>query len=191
MRGFSRRRPDVDVSVLRLANIVGPGMHTAITEYFELPVVPVVAAATPRLAFLHEDDAVASLVLATCGAGAGTTNVAGDGVITVAQAAHAAGRLTVPVPGPLVAGVSRAVRKAGLADFSSDQVAFLSYGRGLDTTRMREVLGFEPRWTTRAAFADFVRARGLHGPASPRVVTAAERRALGLVRRIDRLGRTA
>ncbi len=191
VRGFSRRRPDVDVSVLRLANVVGPGMHTAITDYFELPVVPVVAGRDPRFALLHEDDAVASLVQATCGPCTGTTNVAGDGVITVAQAAHAAGRITVPVPGPLVAGVSRAVRRAGLADFSSDQVAFLSYGRGLDTTRMREVLGFEPRWTTRAAFADFVRTRGLHGPVSPGVVSGAERRALGLVRRIDRLGRAA
>ena len=32
---------------------------------------------------------------------------------------------------------------------------YLAYGRGLDTTRMREVLGFDPLYTTRAAFLDF------------------------------------
>ena len=31
----------------------------------------------------------------------------------------------------------------------------LAYGRGIDTTRMREVLGFEPAYTTREAFEDF------------------------------------
>ena len=34
VRGFSRRRPDVDVAVLRFANAVGPGMRTALTDYF-------------------------------------------------------------------------------------------------------------------------------------------------------------
>lgn len=32
---------------------------------------------------------------------------------------------------------------------------YLAFGRGLDTTRMREALGFEPLYSTRAAFLDF------------------------------------
>ena len=31
----------------------------------------------------------------------------------------------------------------------------LTYGRGVDTTRMREMLGFTPAFTTAEAFADF------------------------------------
>ncbi len=31
----------------------------------------------------------------------------------------------------------------------------ITYGRGLDTTRMRRGLGFEPAYTTAEAFADF------------------------------------
>ena len=42
-----------------------------------------------------------------------------------------------------------------MADFSPEQVAFLTFGRGLDTTRMRTVLGFEPKYSTADAFADF------------------------------------
>ena len=37
VRGFSRRRPDVEITMLRLANVVGPSIHTAITDYFSLP----------------------------------------------------------------------------------------------------------------------------------------------------------
>ena len=41
VRGFSRRRPDVEISMLRFANIIGRGIRTSLTDYFALPVVPV------------------------------------------------------------------------------------------------------------------------------------------------------
>ena len=40
------------------------------------------------------------------------------------------------------------------------EIQFLAYGRGLDTRRMREVLGFEPAYTTRAAFQDYAQGVG-------------------------------
>jgi UDP-glucose 4-epimerase len=49
------------------------------------------------------------------------------------------------------------MRQARLSDFSPEQLGFLTYGRGVDTTRMRTVLGFEPSFTTAEAFADFCR----------------------------------
>ena len=85
----------------------------------------------------------------------GNINIAGDGVITVMQAAAMAGRPIFPVPLPRPASSAASSSAAGLADFSHDQMQFLAFGRGLDTTRMREVLGFEPLYTTRAAFQDF------------------------------------
>ncbi len=47
------------------------------------------------------------------------------------------------------------LRSARLADFSPEQIGFLTFGRGVDTTRMRSELGFHPRFTTEQAFADF------------------------------------
>jgi UDP-glucose 4-epimerase len=175
VRGFSRRRPDVDVAVLRLANFIGPGVHTALTDYFELPVVPTVLGFDPRLQFVHEDDGLEALRLATVRPASGLINVAGDGVITLHQAIGMTGRATVPVPAPLVPVVGRAVRTTGLADFTPDQIAFLSYGRGLDTSRMRSELGLAPRYTTRQAFADYVAGRRLSGPLSGQVLGRAER----------------
>src|SRR5205823_12221573 len=40
VRGFGRRRPDAGVTVLRFANLIGPGMDTPMTAYLELPAVP-------------------------------------------------------------------------------------------------------------------------------------------------------
>ncbi|MBT0767738.1 NAD-dependent epimerase/dehydratase family protein [Kineosporia sp. J2-2] len=182
VRGFSRRRPGVEVVTLRLANVIGPGIRTSMTDYFSLPVVPSVLGFDPRLQFLHEDDAVEAMRLATLGEAGGVINVAGDGVIGLGQAARFAGRPTVGVP-PRLAGLMGSVyHRGGLADFSADQIRYLRFGRCLDTTRMREHLGLDPAYSTRTAFQDFVRTRGLRGPFSPEVVNAVEQQLVARLR---------
>ena len=42
VRGFARRRPDVQVTTLRFANYFGPGVRTPMATYFSLPAVPTV-----------------------------------------------------------------------------------------------------------------------------------------------------
>jgi UDP-glucose 4-epimerase len=59
---------------------------------------------------------------------------------------------------------------------------FLAYGRVVDTTRMRDVLGFTPRYSTREAFDDFVTRQGLSGPLSADNVQAVERTLLDVVK---------
>jgi UDP-glucose 4-epimerase len=154
VRGFSRRRPDTEISLLRFANIIGPGIKTALTDYFSLLVLPAPFGYDARMQFVHEDDAIDAMLLAVAGPSVQIVNIAGDGVLTVSQAAALVGRPVVPVPFK-IAHLSGLVRRAGLADFSTDQLSFLSFGRGVDTTRMRTVMGFHPRYTTREAFADF------------------------------------
>jgi UDP-glucose 4-epimerase len=154
-RGFARRRPDVAVTTLRIANVIGPQMTTAMSGYFRLPVIPTVLGFNPRLQFVHEQDALDVLEHATVAEIKGTYNVAGDGVLTLSQAVRRLGRPSLPLPGFAVPAFGSAIRQTRVADFSPEQVAFLTFGRGLDTTRMRQMLGFEPKYTTASAFADF------------------------------------
>ena len=155
VRGFSRRRPDVEITMLRFANVIGPQIRTAITDYFALPVVPVPLGYDARVQFVHEHDAVEALVQATTGPSVGIVNVAADGFVTLLQCLAVVRRPIVPVPMMTAGIVGNIVKRSGLADFSPDQVAFLAFGRGLDTTRMRTVFAFEPGYTTREAFEDF------------------------------------
>jgi len=53
-------------------------------------------------------------------------------------------------------------------------VRFLTYGRGVDTTRMRTVFGFTPQHTTPETFDAFVRARKLNRVLPPERVEAME-----------------
>ncbi|NLJ53245.1 MAG: NAD-dependent epimerase/dehydratase family protein [Intrasporangiaceae bacterium] len=158
VRGFSRRRPDTAIHLIRFANCIGPSIRTSLTDYFTLPVVPTPLGFDARLQFLHEDDLVRAMVESTVGDHEGIVNVAGDGVITLAQAVALVGRPSVPVVAQAAGMIGGMFKRFGLADFSPDQMSLLSYGRGVDTTRMREAFGFEPEFTTREAFETFAAA---------------------------------
>ncbi|HEU4945999.1 MAG TPA: NAD-dependent epimerase/dehydratase family protein [Kribbella sp.] len=155
VRGFARRRPDVCVTTLRMANWIGPQTDSPITRYFAMPVIPTVLGFDARLQFLHESDGVAAIHHAGVHDLPGTFNLAGDGILALSQAIRRLGRPTLRLPSFTAAGVASLVRRARLADFSPDQLTFLTYGRAVDTTRMRTEFGFEPQYTTAAAFDDF------------------------------------
>jgi UDP-glucose 4-epimerase len=174
VRGFTRRRPDVPTTTLRFANAMGPGVRTPLTQYFTLPVVPTVLGFDPRLQFTHEEDILEALRLATVGDATGVINIAGDEVLMLSQVLRRLGRPTMPVPPFAVGPMGQLFRATKLADFTPEQVAFLTYGRGVDTTRMREDLKFEPRYSTSQAFESFA-ASIEAGPLSPDRIRAAER----------------
>lgn len=155
VRGFARRRPDVAVTMIRAANVIGPHVSSPMTSYFRLPVVPRVLGFDPRLQFLHEDDLLAVLKHAVNAGTPGTFNVAGPGMLMLSQAVRRLGKPSVALPAVAVGRLGSTLRRARMADFSPEQIGFLTYGRGVDTTRMRTELGFEPRFTTASAFADF------------------------------------
>lgn len=155
VRGFARRRPDVRVTTLRTANALGPGLNTPTAAYFRLPVIPTVLGFDPRMQFINDNDLLDAIQHATLGNVPGTFNIAGAGVLMLSQAIRRLGRPALPMPGFAIATFASAMRSARVADFSREQIAFLAYGRGVDTTRMREVLGFQPARTTEATFAAF------------------------------------
>jgi UDP-glucose 4-epimerase len=169
VRSFGRRRPDVAVTMLRAANVIGPHVTSPITSYFRLPVIPRVVGFDPRLQFLHEEDLLAVLRHAALAGTPGTFNVAGDGILMLSQAIRRLRKPSVAMPGAAVGSLGSVLRRARMADFSPEQLTFLTYGRGVDTTRMRAELGFEPRFTTASAFADFGVSLGvpLRVPAEP------------------------
>src|SRR5947207_5783914 len=121
-RDFRRRRPDVDVTLLRFANFIGPDIETTLTRYFSLPVIPTAMGFDPRIQLIHENDAVEALHRAVSQAHPGIYNVAGDGCVYLSQAVRMLGRPPLPLLLPLVAPVASAVRRAGLVDFSTDQL---------------------------------------------------------------------
>ncbi|EWC63414.1 UDP-glucose 4-epimerase [Actinokineospora spheciospongiae] len=178
VRGFARRRPDVEVTLVRLTNLIGPRVDTVLTRYFALPVVPTVLGYDARIQLLHSEDALAVLEQAALREGGGVFNVGGDGVLMLSQAIRRAGRVQLPMPAAAVPTAGRLLRGARLVDFNPDHVRYLNYGRVVDTTRLRTVFGFTPRWTTRQAFDDYVHGSALRPVLDPSLLAALESRVL-------------
>jgi UDP-glucose 4-epimerase len=192
VRGFARRRPDVAVCLLRFAHILGPEADTPLGEYFALPVLPTVFGYDPRLQFVHEDDVVEVLLLASDEArrgtlNSGTFNIAGEGVLLLSQCSRRLGRPTVPLLLPAVTWTGSALRTVGMTDFAPEQFRLLTHGRVVGTDEMRETLGFTPAFTTAEAFEAFARGRG-EGLLPPDTVGAAVDRVAALAGRAVALG---
>jgi len=157
VRGFARRRPDVGIATLRFANIVGPGMRTGMTSYLTMPLVPSVLGFDPRLQFVHEDDAIEVTRRIVLQRTSGTYNVAGEGVVLLSQALGRLGKPSLALPAALVPSVGKTLARGAWADFSRDQVRYLTYGRVLDTSLLQAEVGFVPEYTSEEALGAFVR----------------------------------
>ncbi len=162
-RAFGRRRKDVSLTMLRFANFLGGQMESALGAFFGLPVIPSVLGYDPRLQFCHEDDAVEVLLRATLEDHPGIYNVAGPGILYLSQCVRLAGRVPAPIPLPLVSAVAGMVKRSKRVDFSPEQLKFLQFGRVGDTARLRRDFGYEPRYSSRAAFEDFIARRRISG----------------------------
>ena len=186
LRSFGRRRPDVDVAVLRFTNFIGPRIDSLLTGFLRMPLVPTALGYDARVQLLHEDDALAVLSRAATGGFAGTVNVGGEGTLLLSQVIRRLGRVEIPLPSPTLGSVGRLSRRFGFVDYSPEQMRFLNFGRVVDTTVLRDQFGYTPRYRTAAALADYART------VSPVLAPGAVHSVAGALRSvIGRVGDTA
>jgi len=165
---FARRNPRIRCTMLRYQPAIGPSLETQITRYIGLGVLPTFMGYDPRLQFVHEIDAVEALVAAVRNPVSGPVNVAGRGTIGLARMVRLTGKLSLPIAPPLFEPTVALGRRFGLgARFSPDFQRLLRYGRGVDTRRLTEEIGFKPRYSTAAAVEDFLSTLGSPPPAAP------------------------
>lgn len=136
---FARRHGGVTCTMLRMQPVIGAFLDSPIRRYVRRSVVPTYLGFDPRIQVLDGEDAVGALVHAARHPVDGPVNVAAEGVVSLQRLLRRIGRPSVPLPAPLFE------RLTGLG---SDIGRYLKHGRGVDTTRMREELGFTPHRST-------------------------------------------
>ncbi|MCH9733189.1 MAG: hypothetical protein K0U78_01325, partial [Actinomycetia bacterium] len=161
-------------------------MDTVLSRYLAGPVVPTIIGQDSRLQLLHEQDALGALECATMAGKAGTFNVGASGIVMMSQAIRRSGRIALPVPRSVLVAVDSLWRAARNTELDRERLDYLSYGRVMDTSRMRNELGFETKWTTAEAFDDYVRGRGLTPIVDPSWIRSAEQRAVATAQRWGR-----
>jgi UDP-glucose 4-epimerase len=156
VRDFAEDHPEVAVTSLRFANVLGDDVSTVFSRMLRMPAVPEVFGYDPRLQFVHEDDVTRALAHVTTQELPGTFNVAGPGTITWSEACRAVARRRLALP-PVFTGAARVpLRLLRVVDIPPEVLSLLRYGRGVDTGAFVDT-GFEYRYTTPATVDAFAR----------------------------------
>ncbi len=145
---FAEQSPDVSVSILRFANVLGPEVRSSHRALFDLPAVPVVLGFDPRYQFVHEDDVVGALEHVVHADLPGLFNVGADGVLALSEVIDLLGKRMVPALPPWGTGLAAAIVRPLGIELGPEMLAQLRYGRGLDN-RLLKATGFAYRYTTR------------------------------------------
>ena len=145
---FAQKNADVDVTVLRFANVLGADVQTAFTHLFSLPLVPMVLGFDPRVQFIHEDDVVHALEHAAFRRIPGVYNAAADGVLALSEAIALVDKRPLPILPPWGArAIAGPLRRIGIR-IPDELGNMLRFGRGIDN-RLLKATGFEYGYTSR------------------------------------------
>jgi UDP-glucose 4-epimerase len=156
-QGFRRQAPEVQVTILRFASIVGSMVDTPMTRFLKDPRMPSLLGFDPRMQIIHEDDVVEALVYALKEDVPGVFNVAAVDVLPLNKMRGLARKPPVAVWHLL------AYWGMGLRGDAGERVQqhlplepdYLRYAWVADLRRMQDELGFEPRYTAEETVRQF------------------------------------
>ncbi|MBK9036797.1 MAG: SDR family oxidoreductase [Myxococcales bacterium] len=181
--------PELGQLVLRLGAVLGADTHNQITDLFDQPVIVGVAEAASPFNFIWDQDVVRCLAAAVRGTAVGVYNLAGDGVMTLAEIAAALGKAYVPVPAHLIGRALEVLHHKGWSQYGPEQVAFLRYRPVMSNQRLARELGFSPSKSSREVLELYRDGAGQQRSASPsrqRAATLAARFLPRAARLLDR-----
>jgi nucleoside-diphosphate-sugar epimerase len=128
-----------------------------------LPIPIPMPAPEVQVQFIHEDDVGQALLKCVLGEGPpGAYNIAGDGVLTGADIARELGLAPIPIPARAVYAAARAAAalpRPGFLPPAAEWVEAVSHPAIMDTTKAREELGWQPKYTALEALRDTLPAR--------------------------------
>lgn len=155
--GFRRRLPDVALTVLRFASVVGPTVDTPMTRFLLDARVPSLLGFDPMMQLIHEDDVVDALVYAVLQDVPGVFNVAARDPLPLGKIRSLAGKPLRPVPHLFAYWGLRLPgnRTLPISRHLPMDPDYIRYTWVADLTRMHQVLGFQPRYTTEETVRKF------------------------------------
>lgn len=137
----------LEIVVVRAAECVGPDIGSQLYDYLRSSVCLRPWGYDPMINVISVEDLVEALRLAVHSHAQGVLNVAGADTLPLSAVIRAAGRVDVPLPGPLLSPLYRLRQLTRGTVFRYDLNAWRFHFSGVpDDRRAREVLGYEARW---------------------------------------------
>ncbi len=139
------RYPDLNITILRPCNIVGPGVRNTMSTLLASERAPVLAGFSPMMQFIHIDDMADALVLAYQKPVRGVFNVAPEDWVAYQHALKLCGckRVLLPSVPPIVPQLI--LKTLNLRSFPSYLLAFFKYPVVIDGRAFARQFDFAPR----------------------------------------------
>jgi UDP-glucose 4-epimerase len=149
--GFRSQSPDIQLTVLRFAHILGPTVDSPLARFLRDDTSPMLLGFDPVVQLVHEDDVSSALAHAIIYEVPGTYNIAASGAMPLFKLTGLAGKFPVPVFHPIAyLGESFLGPQFTAIDFD-----YLRYPCVGDLQRMHEDLDFKPIYTAEDAARAF------------------------------------
>ncbi|WP_435818713.1 NAD-dependent epimerase/dehydratase family protein [Kitasatospora cineracea] len=168
-RRAPRAHPGLQITVLRPAVVVGPGIDTVLTRHFEAPRLLVVAGSRPCWQFCHLDDLASALEYAALGLVEGEVTVGCDGWLEQEDVEELSGIRRMELPASLALGTAARLHRLGLTPAPAGDLAYTMYPWVVSGSRLHEA-GWRPRHTNEEVLAELLaQVSGKHAVAGRRL----------------------
>lgn len=155
---FASTYSDVALCILRCCPIMGANADNFIASAFDKSFLVAVSGANPPMQFVHEEDLVRCLTMATMGKVDGLYNLAGAGSISWREIAAARGRRVVSMPAWLLYPLTQIAWTLRLqSDSPSMGLDMIRYPWLASTEKIERETGFRPRYSSKDTWDAHVR----------------------------------
>lgn len=139
------RYPDLNITILRPCNIVGPGVRNSISTLLSSERAPVLAGFSPMMQFIHIDDMADAIVLAYQKDHKGIYNVAPEDWVAYQHALKLCGCKRLPIPSVPPVVPKLILKTLGLRSFPPYLLSFFKYPVVIDGRAFAKAFDFKPK----------------------------------------------
>jgi len=146
------RYPDLNITVLRPCNIVGPGVKNTISNLLSNQYSPALAGFSPMMQFIHIDDIATAITLAAMAKQGGIYNVANDDWVAYQEALSASSCHKIPLPSipPVLPRIICSTLR--LKTFPTYLINYFKYPVIIDGTLFNSTYSFKPQYSLSEIF---------------------------------------
>lgn len=164
VQDFMEQHPDVRVTLLRGAIVLGPHTQNIVSKMMDwpwrsFPWMFQVRGADPPFQFLSEEDTSEILLRALKSDTGGIFNCAGESIISYSEVVRAGGKRPWALPAAILYPLTNLLWKLRLSPFPAGILDLIRYPWVGDITRLKTTFGYTPQHTSQQALEAFLTAR--------------------------------
>jgi nucleoside-diphosphate-sugar epimerase len=164
-----RTHRGLEVTVLRPAAVVGPGVDSVLTRHFEAPRLLVVRGSQPKWQFCHVDDLATAVVLAALGQVTGVVTVGCDGWLEQSEVETITGMRRIELPSSVALATAGRLHRLGVIPAPASELQYVMHPWVVPSTKLRDA-GWRPMYDNPTALGVLLeQVSGHHALAARRV----------------------